>query len=271
MRILFILILFLFSWNIKSQATVNYPDLSVQEKAEDIHYIDEKGLQQEASRNPEAALEEQKKLIGQQLTVITGDEDTRYTIVSGDTLKVTYKDRGELAGSLYQVNGQGEIPMPLVGDVKVAGMNRGQARAFLNERLEEYIRDPQLTVDINTSGKYYVFGSAGPGVFDLGPDLCLMDALLRAGFSESRANLASVVVMRGSKDNPQILRLNLKKMMVKGDRSDNIVIKPNDLIYVPTKFSYITDSILNKLFGYIADYYTLGGNQILKSSATRGF
>ena len=161
--------------------------------------------------------------------------------------------------------------MSLIGNAKVAGLNRGGARDLLNERLSEYIRDPQLTIDINTTGKYYVFGAAGPGVYVLQPNLCLMDALLKAGFGESRASLTNVVVMRGSRDNPQILRLNLKKMMVKGDLSDNIAIKPNDLIYVPTKATYITDVILDKLFGYIADYYTLGGNQILKSSATRSF
>jgi len=267
----FILILALFSVDFKAQAAVNYPDLSVQESAEDIHYQAEKNLKQENTQTADNALEEQKKLIDQQLTIITGNEDTNYIIVSGDNLKVDYKDRGELTSNVYQVNGRGEIVMPLIGSVKVAGLNRGDARAFLNEKLTDYIRDPQLAIEINTSGKYYVFGAAGPGVFVLQPDLCLMDALFKAGFGESRANLANVVVMRGSRDNPQILRLNLKKMMLNGDRSDNIAVKPNDLIYVPSKLTYITDSILNKLFGYIADYYTLGGNQILKSSATRSF
>ena len=219
-------------------------------------------------KDSDAALEEEKRLITQQLTVITGDEDTRYIIVSGDTLKVIYKDRGDLASNVYQVNGQGEIAMPLIGNVKVAGMNRGDARSFLNEKLTDYIRDPQLTIEINTSGKYIVMGAAGPGVFNLEPDLSLMDAVIKAGYDSHRANLANVMVMRGGRDKPQILRLNLKKMMLKGDRSDNIAVKPNDLIYVPNTMFFDMDNFTNKVFTYIADYYTLGGATIIKPSSS---
>jgi len=268
MRLTFILILVLFSANFKAQAAISYPDLSVEERAVDIHNLTEKALAQGNAKDSDAALEQEKKLITQQLTIITGDEDTRYIIVAGDTLKVVFKDRGDLASGVYQVNGQGEIPMPLIGNVKVAGMNRGDARGFLNEKMSEYIRDPQLTIEINTSGKYIVMGAAGPGVFNLEPDLTLMDAVIKAGYSANRANLGTVLVMRGGRDKPQILRLNLKKMMLKGDRSDNIAVKPNDLIYVPNTWFFDADNLTSKVFSWIADYYTLGGAQIIPAATT---
>jgi len=264
MRLFFLFMVVFYSGILKTQAAISYPDLSVEERAVDLHNLAERN-KNSSQGNPQdsAALEEEKKLITQQLTIITGDEDTRYVIVSGDTLKVVYKDRGDLTTNVYQVNGQGEIAMPLVGNVKVAGLDRGDARAFLNEKLSEYIRDPQLTVEINTTGKYIVMGAAGPGVYPLQPDLSLMDAVIKAGYSQSRANLANVLVMRGGRDKPQILRLNLKKMMLKGDRSDDIAVKPNDLIYVPNTLFFDADNFISKMFTYIADYYTLGGAQLI--------
>jgi len=268
MKLTFIFILALFSGILKAQAAVNYQDLSVEERAVDIHNLAQKELPPANAKDSDAALDEEKKLITQQLTIITGDEDTRYIIVSGDTLKVMYKDQGELTSNVYQVNGQGEIPMPLVGNVKVTGLNRGDARVLLNQKLSDYIRDPQLTLEINTTGKYIVMGAAGPGVFDLEPDLSLMDAVIKAGYNQSRANLANVLVMRGGRDKPKILRLNLKKMMLKGDRSDNIAVKPNDLIYVPNTLFFDADNFTNKIFSWIADYYTLGGAEIIKQSSS---
>jgi len=268
MKLTFVFVLMLFSGASGSQAAVSYPDLSVEERAVAVRNLAEKKFSQGNAKNPDTALEEEKKLIAQQMTIITGDEDTRYIIVPGDTLKVVYKDRGELVTNVYQVNGQGEIAMPLIGNAKVSGMNRGDARGFLNEKLAEYIRDPQLTLEINTSGKYIVMGAAGPGVFTLEGDLSLMDAVIKAGYDSQKANLANILVMRGGRDKPQILRLNLKKMMLKGDRSDNIAVKPNDLIYVPNTLFFDIDTFRDKVFSYIADYYTLGGATILNQQST---
>jgi len=266
-KLIFIFISVLFVGDLTAYAAVSYPDLSVEERAVNIRNLAEKTFDHKDTKNADDALLEEKKLITQQLTVITGDEDTRYIIVSGDTLKVMYKDRGDFSSNVYQVNGQGEIAMPLIGSVKVTGLNRGDARNLLNEKLSEYIRDPQLTIEINTSGKYIVMGAAGPGVYPLAADVSLMDAVIKAGYDAQRANLANVLVMRGGRDKPQILRLNLKKMMLKGDRSDNIAVKPNDLIYVPNTLFFDVDSFRDKVFSYIADYYTLGGATILQQKS----
>jgi hypothetical protein len=52
-------------------------------------------------------------------------------------------------------------------------------------------------------------------------------------------------------------------MMLKGDRSDNIAVKPNDLIYVPNTLFFDADTFTAKIFSWIADYYTLGGATII--------
>ena len=65
------------------------------------------------------------------------------------------------------------------------------------------------------------------------------------------------------------MKLNLKKMIKKGDRSDDIALKPDDIIYVPDTLLYNFDTFKDKMFTYILDYYTLGGSTIIEQKQKR--
>jgi len=201
----------------------------------------------------------EREIILKQLEIITGDEETRYVIMPGDTLDISYTDRSEVVKAVYQVSSEGEIIMPLAGVIKLSGMNRKQVREKINAYLKEYIRYPNVQVFVNISGRYMVAGEvSGPGVFRLRPNLTVMEAILGAGFDKDETNLKSVLVMRGSYDNPVVERLNLKKMMKKGDRTDNIFVKPGDFIYVPKKFIGNIEKFVSTVYRYVAAYYGLG-------------
>ncbi len=204
--------------------------------------------------------EQQKELIFKQLEIVTGDEDTRYIIVPGDTITVSYMDRKKKVGAVYKVSGDGKIFLPLVGPVKIAGLNRQQARKMLNVMFSEYIRHPDVQISVNTSGRFMVLGAVGkPGVYLLRPSLTTMEAILYAGsYIEDDANLRSVLVMRGSVDKPEVKRLDLWKLVKKGDRSDDIFVKPGDIIYVPTKFIANVEKFTNRIYRYVSAYYNLG-------------
>src|SRR5258708_32531615 len=46
----------------------------------------------------------------------------------------------------YQVNSDGHIDLPLLGDVMAAGLTREQLQARLKEKLSNYIKDPAVIV-----------------------------------------------------------------------------------------------------------------------------
>ncbi len=195
------------------------------------------------------------------MEVITGDEETRYLIVPGDTVTVIFSDRGARNEAVYVISANGEIDLPLVGKIKISQLNRKQVREKIETVLKEYIRYPDVKIRVNAEGKYIVLGAVGaPGVYDLSQKLTVMGAVLKAGgYIKSEANLGSVMVMRGSAENPVITRLNLKKMYMSGDRSDNLYVKPGDLIYIPTTFIRHLENFKNNMFTLLLDYYTLGG------------
>jgi polysaccharide export outer membrane protein len=239
----------------------DYRNLAIEQKRNDL-----KSPPSELD-NLENDLQKEKDLIFRQMSIITGDEDTRYIIVPGDTLTISYEDRGEKTTNIYQVSSKGEIFLPLAGAIKVSDLNRKQARETIEGVLSAFIRYPHVSMLINDSGTFMVLGAIGPGVYDLKPNLHIMEALVRAGYNPDQANLRTVVVMRG-RDNPTVIRLNLAKMVNKGDQKDNILIKPGDLIYVPHTFLYNFDKVKDKLMDYVIDYYTLGGATILKQQTT---
>ncbi|MBF0485993.1 MAG: polysaccharide biosynthesis/export family protein [Candidatus Omnitrophica bacterium] len=198
-----------------------------------------------------------------QLQVIADNEDASYTIVAGDTLTISFKDRDQTNRAAYKVSPAGEVFFPLLGPVKVAGLNRKQARDRMDAMMKEYIRDPRLAIAINTDGRIMIFGAVGtPGIYNMVNKMSVMEALLAAGgYYKQTAEMGSVIVIRGSSEKPVLLKLNLKKMITRGDRSEDIPVKPGDFIYVPTSFISNLESFWNTANGLIVRWYTLGGSQ----------
>jgi len=204
--------------------------------------------------------EQEKQLIFRQLEVITGDEETRYIIVPGDTLTVSFNDRGERTGSVYKVSSKGEIHMPLIGAVKISGVNRMQTRALLNERLGYFIRHPEIDISVNTSGRIMLLGEVlAPGLYLMQPNFTVMEAILQAsGYNVETANLKSVVLIRGGGDASSVIRLDLLKMIKKGDRSDDVLVKPGDMIFIPRRFILDLNRFLDRVYDWVNTYYGYG-------------
>ncbi len=220
-----------------------------------------------AALNPQPPVQQnydrERDQIANQLTLFTENEDIKYIIVEGDTLTISYKDRDQISRAAYKVSETGEIFVPVCGSIKVAGLNRRQARERVEMMLKEYIRDPRVLISINTDGKVMIFGAVlSPGVLEIRPKWTVLEAILSSGgFNRQTAELASVIVMRGPMEKRSMLKLNLKKLVTKGDASDNIFIKPGDFVYVPMTLISNLDAFWGTMSKYLMWWYGLGGGQ----------
>lgn len=57
------------------------------------------------------------------------------------------------------------------------------------------------------------------------------------GFDYSRANLRNIHVIRRKNNSSESYVLNLKTVL-KGEEQNNFFLQPNDIVYVPEKFSW---------------------------------
>ena len=154
----------------------------------------------------------------------------------------------------------GKITLPLLGDVKIVGMTAKEIALKLTELLRPYYDDPKVHVVVTgyNSKKFYVFGMVGgggdgasgalggPGGLGGARSLTngssrpytgrdtLLDVLADSGMS-FLAWRSRIKIIRAHPDEDQrkTITVDLDKMIKEGDLTMNVLLEPNDVVYVP--------------------------------------
>ena len=153
----------------------------------------------------------------------------------------------------------GKISLRLLGPVRVVGLTPREIAAKLEELLKPYYEDPKVQVEVTkyASKKYYVFGEVaaeGPQPYT-GKD-SVIDALsaARPTFIAFRSNIQ---VIRPSPDPDQRvkIRVDLDKMVQKGDLRMNVLLEPGDVVYVPpTALGWVGNRFREVLYPFLPAY-----------------
>jgi polysaccharide export outer membrane protein len=129
------------------------------------------------------------------------------------------------------------VQLPLIGDVKVAGMTVRAAREMIRKRYDaDYLVDPQVylnVVDYARRGFTILGQVAKPSTYDFpgGKSLSLLEAVGMAGGFTRTADRGKVIVKRSSEGGgQQTIRLNAKKLA--GEGKDSFAVQPGDVITV---------------------------------------
>jgi polysaccharide export outer membrane protein len=195
--------------------------------------------QQRASRSNGIA-PDVKKLFGTAKPYLIGPGDV-LNIMVWDHPELTIAPAGGLAtdaGSLspvgngYNVSTQGLIQFPYVGTLKLAGLTEYEARDLLTQRLSKYLKDPQITVRIQSfrSGRVYLDGEVRtPGLQAVNDiPMTLPEALGRAGGFTATADRSAIAITR----NGTTTMVNLPQLTARGINPSSILLSNGDLVRV---------------------------------------
>lgn len=139
--------------------------------------------------------------------------------------------------AVVRVAGDGSAIFPLVGSVKVGGMNVGEATQLVAAKLRDgYLVMPQVSITVREYAKkiFTVLGEVQrPGAYDMpGLDqISLLQAIGMAGGYTKVADPGSVTVKRIQGNQESIMKFNAKKM-AQGKDNALFMVKPGDVISV---------------------------------------
>lgn len=161
----------------------------------------------------------------------TGQEIESYIIGPEDRLFISVL-RHEDMNVETEVQANGMITMPFIGDVNAAGLTTHQLQKIIIERLSKYIRDPFITVLVKefNSSKVFILGKVKlPGAYPLKRRINLLEGLTTAGGITEKADLSGAYIVR----NNTILPINFEELILGADLNQNILLEKDDFIYVP--------------------------------------
>ncbi len=175
------------------------------------------------------------------LTAAVAQNNQDYRIGAQDILKITVYEEPDLTNTV-RVTSDGMITFPLIGNIKVAGLTVTDLEQKLTELLaRDYLVNPQIYVFIEGyhSKKVFVLGAVNrPGAYELSGNATILELISRAeGITKEGSN--SLLLVRTRVDPKTLaetnepLVINLNKLLVEGDVSQNIKVEDKDIIHIP--------------------------------------
>jgi polysaccharide export outer membrane protein len=162
----------------------------------------------------------------------------------------------------YLVDAMGEVEIPVVGKVKLAGLTTAEAKKQLTVLVTPFLKDPLVEVNFSTF-KVTVLGEVKtPGSFVISAQhATLFEALAAAGDLPHSAKRYNIHLYRDYNGNRTITKFDLRKSSVLND-PNLFQMRPNDVIYVQAR----SGSLFKEESGLFASMFT-----ILISAVTLGF
>ncbi len=136
----------------------------------------------------------------------------------------------------YQVDQDGNVELPIIGKVNVAGKTIPHAKKLLMEKVSEYFKEATVSVKL-LSFKYTVIGEVTkPGVYYNYNSTCtLLEAISQASGTTDYARLKNVTVVRETEEGKKSIKVDLSDKMLLS--SEAYYLQPNDVVYVsPDKY-----------------------------------
>lgn len=158
-----------------------------------------------------------------------------YQIGPGDDLHIVVWRNEELTMTV-PVRPDGWISLPLVNDVKVAGLTPMEVRERLTSQLAAHVSAPLVSVIVARVGsnKASILGNVRrPGRYDLESQTTVLDALALAGGPDEFANKSEIYVLRGDGDRYRQIPFDYVKALAPNSEGINVPLRPGDIVIVP--------------------------------------
>jgi polysaccharide export outer membrane protein len=156
-----------------------------------------------------------------------------YRVDVDDEILISVWHEPELSQTVT-IRSDGMITLPLINDLKVAGLTTDEMQTLLTEKMKNLVNDPQVTVIVKAvrSRKVYLAGNvARQGVYPISGHTTVLELLVEAGGLGTFAKTGSIYILRNENGKQVRIPFDYKKAL-KG-KGANPELIPGDMVVVP--------------------------------------
>ena len=155
-----------------------------------------------------------------------------YIIGPGDELQIRLW--GQVGADLRViVDRSGQIYVPQVGQISVAGVHYGNLEQHLKGNIAKVFKNFNLTASLGRlrSIQVLVVGNAHyPGTYTISSLSTLVNAIFASGGPAPEGSLRHIQVRR---DGVTITDFDFYDLLIKGDKTKDVRLQPGDVLYIP--------------------------------------
>jgi polysaccharide export outer membrane protein len=190
-----------------------------------------------------------------------------YLLGPDDELTISAPELDVPTTKTFRIDGQGDLQVPMVGRVHIAGLTVQQSELELDKRLATYIKDPQVAVDVKElrSQPASVLGAVNtPGIHQVQGHKTLLEMISMAGGVRPDAGYSIRITRKmewgciplpsstvDASGKFSVAQVNLQAIMEAKTPEENIQILPHDVITVPKAEMVFVTGEVKKSGGYI--------------------
>jgi protein involved in polysaccharide export with SLBB domain len=155
-----------------------------------------------------------------------------YIIGAGDELRIRIWGQVE-ADLRVMVDRSGQIYIPQVGEISVAGIHYGQLEQHLKREISKVFKNFNITASVGRirSIQVVVVGDARyPGTYTISSLSTLVNAIFASGGPAPQGSLRHIQVRR---DGATITDFDFYDLLLKGDKSKDVRLQPGDVLFIP--------------------------------------
>jgi polysaccharide export outer membrane protein len=155
----------------------------------------------------------------------------------GDSFDVSFQFSPEFNQTLM-VQPDGFVSLREVGDLHVSGLTLSEVKNAVKAKYSAILKQPVVSIapkDLEKSYFIAIGEVTRPGKYEIRGPITVTEALaIAGGLAPDRAKTSDVVLFRKKGDalEPGEV-INVKKLLKKRDLSEDVYLKPGDLLYVP--------------------------------------
>ena len=164
----------------------------------------------------------------------------QYIIGPGDSLSVFVYRNPDLSEPGVSVRPDGRISVPLIEDITASGRTPTQLARNIEQRLKQYVQDPNVTVIVRSfigpsDRQVKVIGEAtDPSAIPYREHMTLLDVMIATkGLTKYAAGNRAEIIRLEPDGKQATIKVRLSDLIKDGDISQNIEMEPGDTLIIP--------------------------------------